>query len=348
MIGAVVLGAIVSLGISPLTSASCVSGTNCGGGGGGGSGCTTDAYWIYVYGSDGEVDLGGTIESNGALYAPCVGAQVSISPSGVSGSYSFQQWLVTGGSVSCSTCSSTTFTAASSATTGSLAMVLHWSPSAGGAWGGYIATGSQISSVSGTFTVPSFSYVGIYPIVDEVGYWVGIGGVGNALWQAGLVETANGLGGTTIDVFYEAVSGSGGSGGSVGPVLFTFAGGISEGAQIIVDLSVSSSTSYYSVGYWNYVNLVWWNGSVSFKPDQSYVEWVGEAPIASDGDQYVLPDVASVTFTNPLVDGSGSYILPLTSITLDDDSSAWSGVTDQYLTPSSISGNSQFTLTYST
>ena len=187
-------------------------------------------------------------------------------------------------------------TASSQETTGSISMVLKITSKS--SWAGYIASGSNIASVSGTITVPTHSYVGYWPNVDYILYWVGIGGFSSnskGLWQAGVQEQVNSDNSDSIDVWYEETTKSG------GPVVYhNFTGGIDQGAQIIVDLSVSSGISYFSVGYWNYVNLVWWNGSVSFTPDQTTAEWVEEA---WGGGQYMIPDVRYLcrSPTHPIV-----------------------------------------------
>ncbi len=216
-------------------------------------------------------------------------------------------------------------------------------------WAGYIASGSNIASVSGTITVPTHSYVGYWPNVDYILYWVGIGGFSSnskGLWQAGVQEQVNSDNSDSIDVWYEETTKSG------GPVVYhNFTGGIDQGAQIIVDLSVSSGISYFSVGYWNYVNLVWWNGSVSFTPDQTTAEWVEEA---WGGGQYMIPDVGTVPFSDPSYCQSGcgtpvySYVLPITAID-SKDADSWVNLMGfyQYVTPSTISGNDEFKLAYS-
>ncbi len=335
-------GGALALSVSGPALAVCVSAhgvTNCGGGGGGGN-CYTDAYWIYVYESKGQVDLGGTDYSNNGLYSPCVSTQVSISASGIASGYSFFQWVVIGGSVSCDTCSSTTFTSASSPTTGSITMSLQLTSYT--TWGGYIASGSQLGSATGTFNIPTVSYQGG---TDAMAYWVGIGGVNGNLWQAGVAISVSSGGGVTIQAFYEAVE----SGCTCNAQYYSFPGGMAEGAQAIVDVAYSSGMVYWNVGYWNYINLVWWNGSLpstsfspSFTPDQTTVEWIGEAENGKVG--FTLPAPSVVTFTYAAFDGSAWEYSPICASTLEDPNY---NNGDQYLTPSLVSGG-VFEDTYST
>jgi len=318
-----------------------------------GGGCpTSNSYKVQTYDDAGAEEINGTFYQNGYYYNSCPGVQVSISTYGISGNFAFTQWVVSGGSIGCPTCTSTTFTASSQAgTIGSISMVLRWIPYDN--WAGYMTSGSQIDYASGTFNVPTHTYVGYWPIVDQVGYWVGIGGNGNVnLWQAGVSETVYSDNSDNIQVFYEEVKGDG---SCCAPVTHTFSGGIDQGAQIIVDLSVSSGISYYSIGYWNYQNLVWWNGSASFTPDQTTAEWIGEAPgFLLAGYQigvYTLPNVGQVTFTGPGFSQVGweipqnSLCLPILALDLKD-SNSWA---TQYLTPSLLtSSGAQFTINYFT
>jgi len=313
-----------------------------------GGGCTTDVYTVLIFGGMGRAELNGTAYADGKYFTPCVGAQIPIYPHDIATGYAFQQWMVYGGgSVACPTCSSTTFTASASVTTGSISMVL--TQTSYDSWGGYVATGNQINYVSGTFNVPTHIYVGFAPIVDWVGYWVGIGGTGSTnLWQAGVSEKVYSDNSESIQVFYQAVKGNN---SCCNPVYHSFSGGIDQGAQIIVDLSYSGGTSSVNIGYWNYINLVWWNSSVSFTPDQTTAEWIGEAPVNTlTGGTYTLPKVGQVTFTQPEYAEAG-WLFPQNSFYLSiaawnlKDSNLWA---TQYLTPSLLSGSgTQFTLTYS-
>ena len=57
-------------------------------------------------------------------------------------------------------------------------------------WAGYMVTGRHFTYVTGTFTVPTLTTTSCNPMAVE---WVGLGGRGHALLQAGVAETCHRL-----------------------------------------------------------------------------------------------------------------------------------------------------------
>jgi hypothetical protein len=168
-------------------------------------------------------------------------------------------------------------------------------------WAGYVAGGTQFSSVSGSWVQPS-AKCGSGQTYSA--FWVGIGGASNessALEQTGTQADCTADGGTEYYAWYELVPAA--------PVKLDLA--IKPGDHISAKVNVSGSNvtvvmSNQTTGQSTSKTLQMDN------PDTSSAEWIAEAPAACDGGGasgscQVLPlaDFGTVQFTSATATANG-------------------------------------------
>ena len=273
---------------------------------------------------------GGTASVNTCTYAYAI--SVNTVPAG----YSFRQWASDSGDFLSQTSTSTTFL--TSGFSGGITMVLNggqWN------WGGYVADtttalqGATAYMVSGTFVLPSqVSYVSAPNNgADSVGFWLGLGGVGTNLWQAGVVLTLSQGGSTDIRPFYEEVLADSSCCGAYSIVSGSYS--VALGDTITVKLyydtaigalfNITDGTSWASRRWTtNFEPCEWgpaeFGGAASsycrtpFVPGTTTTEWIGEAPITAGvsfffgwitwtvcgvplGQMCVLPNYGNIPFS---------------------------------------------------
>lgn len=157
-------------------------------------------------------------------------------------------------------------------------------------WAGYVAGGTQYSSVSGSWVAPSAT-CGSGQTYSA--FWVGLGGSGNqssALEQTGTQADCNADGSTDYYAWYELVPAA--------PVRLGLS--INPGDHISAKVSVSGTNVTVSLSDQT-------TGQSSTKtlqmdsPDSSSAEWIAEAPSSCDGSGSCQPlplsDFGSVQFT---------------------------------------------------
>jgi peptidase A4-like protein len=168
-------------------------------------------------------------------------------------------------------------------------------------WAGYVAGGTQFSSVSGSWVQPA-AKCGSGQTYSA--FWVGIGGSSNqssALEQTGTQADCTADGGTEYYAWYELVPAA--------PVKLDLA--IKPGDHISAKVSVSGSNVTVSLSDQT-------TGQSTTKtlqmdnPDTSSAEWIAEAPAACDGGGasgscQVLPlaDFGTVQFTSATATANG-------------------------------------------
>ncbi|MGN6867873.1 MAG: G1 family glutamic endopeptidase [Solirubrobacteraceae bacterium] len=168
-------------------------------------------------------------------------------------------------------------------------------------WAGYVAGGTQFSSVSGSWVQPS-AKCGSGQTYSA--FWVGIGGSSNqssALEQTGTQANCTADGGTEYYAWYELVPAA--------PVKLDLA--IKPGDHISAKVSVSGSNvtvlmSDQTTGQSMSKTLQMDN------PDTSSAEWIAEAPSACDGagasgscQTLPLADFGTVQFTSATATANG-------------------------------------------
>jgi hypothetical protein len=165
-------------------------------------------------------------------------------------------------------------------------------------WAGYVAGGTQFSSVSGSWVQPT-AKCGSGQTYSA--FWVGLGGSGdqsNALEQTGTQADCNADGSTNYYAWYELVPAA--------PVQLGLT--IQPGDHITAQVSVSGSSVTVSLkdetsGQSTTKNLQMSN------PDTSSAEWIAEAPSACDGSGSCQPlplsDFGSVQFTSATATANG-------------------------------------------
>jgi hypothetical protein len=165
-------------------------------------------------------------------------------------------------------------------------------------WAGYVAGGTQFSSVSGSWVQPSAT-CGSGQTYSA--FWVGLGGSGSqssALEQTGTQADCTADGSTDYYAWYELVPAA--------PVRLDLA--IKPGDHISAKVSVSGSNvtvslSDQSTGQSTTKTLQMDN------PDASSAEWIAEAPSACDGSGTCQPlplsDFGTVQFTSATATANG-------------------------------------------
>ena len=217
-------------------------------------------------------------------------------------SYAFSQWATNAGTLGSPTAESTTLDVSGA---GTLDLIASLGPP--GNWGGYVTSGTDLTSVSGTIDMPTClgSCPGDpAPATYNVSFWVGLGGSysGAALWQAGvaLSQTVSNSEPTvtTMTPFFEAVGGTCssstyGCNPQYAPLSFV----VSLGDTVIVNISTSGGNSLFSIK--DTTDGDSWTGTdYSFTPNTHTAEWVGEiVPIP-------LLGFNSTTFTHLITNGN--------------------------------------------
>ena len=165
-------------------------------------------------------------------------------------------------------------------------------------WAGYVAGGTQFSSVSGSWVQPA-AKCGSGQTYSA--FWVGIGGSSNqsaALEQTGTQADCTAGGGTEYYAWYELVPAA--------PVKLDLA--IKPGDHISAKVSVSGSNVTVSLSDQT-------TGQSTTKtlqmdnPDTSSAEWIAEAPSACDGSgscqTLPLAEFGTVQFTSATATANG-------------------------------------------
>jgi hypothetical protein len=165
-------------------------------------------------------------------------------------------------------------------------------------WAGYVAGGTQFSSVSGSWVQPS-AKCGSGQTYSA--FWVGLGGSGSqsaALEQTGTQADCTADGSTDYYAWYELVPAA--------PVKLDVA--IKPGDHISAKVSVSASNVTVSLSDQT-------TGQSTTKtlqmdsPDASSAEWIAEAPSACDGSgscqTLPLSDFGTVQFTSATATANG-------------------------------------------
>ena len=199
----------------------------------------------------------------------------------VSGNYKVMQWDSNVGA------ESTTFgnpTQIDIASAGTVSLILSASNQF---WAGYAnsptsSTGS-VSAVSATFKVPLIN-VETY---DGSGVWVGIGGIGAPLWQAG-IAWKNGV----IRAFWEATP------TSTGPkVVYDMSMSITAEDIISVNLTTRNGVSYATID--DKTTGAVWSVGYKFTPNTQSAEWILEPKYTTNATNFQLGQ--NVTFTDLMV-----------------------------------------------
>jgi hypothetical protein len=199
-------------------------------------------------------------------------------------------------------------------------------------WSGYAVTGSGISAVSSTFTVPS---AGLVP-PGFAATWTGIGGYNTSdLIQAGTAEQSlpdNPVLGPQYYAWYELLPNS--------ETQLTNCSGdanctVTPGDTVSVNIhNVSGNTWSISLsdsGKWS------WSQNVSYASSESSAEWILEAPTLVA--QTVLAPVGTVHFgpTSTYTDGSGTHTIAAGN---PDQIDLGTGVVNE-ATPSALASDGQ-------
>lgn len=244
--------------------------------------------------------------------------------------YVFSQWASRAGTLGNLTQQTTTFTPSEG---GTLSMLVN---ATSGDWGGYMYSGSSITSASARFVLPSFGQQNGATII-QLGFWVGIGGANGKLnlWQAGIVVTW-GNQQLTLHPFWEQVGSS-----CKGCPPHTGSQAAYAGDTVDVAVTASGGMDTYSV---NDVTQSWsFSGTVhNFLANDQTAEWLAECSTCSSNNNpptpmYPFPPATvespklngqAVTFAGPMVDltayyGTGSSLIAATFVIPDSNYSVF-------------------------
>jgi hypothetical protein len=230
------------------------------------------------------------------------GQAYSISPQSFASGYSFSQWASTVGTVGSLTTESTTFTPSSS---GALALVVS---AISKNWGGYVWTAPSITTASGTIQLPS-SFSTQSGGVDQIGFWVGIGGSLEAtnpnLWQAGVIVSW-GDSTVVINPFWEMVGTSCPASETQCQAQIDTKYTAHPGDSIYVYLSSYEGVSSFMVQDQSSNNFWTYTGTQSFTSDGQSAEWIAENASESTGVgwSHGIYPFEPVGYSQPYIDSS--------------------------------------------
>jgi hypothetical protein len=150
-------------------------------------------------------------------------------------------------------------------------------------WSGYVDTGSQFTSASAQWVVPT---VQPSPTTEYSATWVGIDGATNSsLIQAG-TEQDTSDGKTTYYAWYELL-----------PALSIPVEYVSPGDEMKVSI-VEDSPGTWTITIADLTSGQTITKSVAYTTPQTSAEWIEEAPLSAMGQQLTLADFGTAQFTN--------------------------------------------------
>ncbi|HEV7663241.1 MAG TPA: G1 family glutamic endopeptidase [Chloroflexota bacterium] len=153
-------------------------------------------------------------------------------------------------------------------------------------WSGYAATGGTFTAVSGTWTVPQFTFDST---AGADAAWVGIGGVNSTdLIQAGTQQTVSGSGSTQYQAWVETLP------QSSHPVPLT----INPGDSVTVSITQQpQSQTQWLIAMKNNTTGQTFEVTENYQSSMSSAEWIEEAPSAARGRQIPLDSFGKIDFT---------------------------------------------------
>ncbi len=153
-------------------------------------------------------------------------------------------------------------------------------------WAGYMSSGEEYTTISGSWVVPSVS--GVSGQTSSDASWIGIGGVSPStdLIQLGSEDTVSSSGVVSRAIFYE---------------LIPSAAYLVSGFKISAGDNLSASINETSTNYWDITLTDITTGqvfqtNVSYDSSNSSAEWIEEDP-AINGNVVALDNFGSVTFS---------------------------------------------------
>jgi len=161
-------------------------------------------------------------------------------------------------------------------------------------WAGYVTTGSNITSVSGTWIVPQVPATANFS-ADAA--WIGIGGVtGSDLIQTGTQEIVNNSA-VTYQAWYELMP------GLSRPISITVNPGDSISASI-----TEQSANQWTISLRDNTNGQNFNTTVTYNSSLSSAEWVEEMPSQGNGGFIPLDNFGSISFSGGYAVESGNTV----------------------------------------
>ena len=284
-----------------------------------------------VFLGDGTIVFNGYTYSSGStdtVLAGC-GESYSISKGSITDStYSFLEWLSNAGSVANSRQLSTTFTPSSS---GNVVMALDrpvgYAVNWGYQWSGYVVSGANFNTVSGTIHLPtSATWAGCLNAAlcnagytdNLVSFWVGIQGWepnDNAnLWQAGVDVVVHRDNSRTLRAWYEDLP------IPSQPAPAWFNSYLRLGDQVTDSVSFQSSNSQgcFSLQDVSSGSPPWGQClTLAYPPPTDTAEWLAEAGFSASYGQIPIPAVTGSSFSSLSSTAGSGLVFPLLRLNLE-------------------------------
>ncbi|HEY8992406.1 MAG TPA: G1 family glutamic endopeptidase [Candidatus Microsaccharimonas sp.] len=202
-------------------------------------------------------------------------------------------------------------------------------------WAGYLATGGNFTTVSGTWVTPNPTATSS-SVESGDGTWIGIGGVSTSdLIQVGTENTISASGVVTTAGFYELLPAS-----AQGTPTLT----IQPGDTISASITQTAATQW-TITMTDVTSGQTFSTSVSYTSSLSSAEWIQEDPSYVNGSLVLLDNFGTVPFSGATATKDGTT---LTAAVLGASSIAMvgqGGATGHGGTPSALNGGS-FSVSY--
>ena len=206
-------------------------------------------------------------------------------------------------------------------------------------WSGYAQTGQPYTSVQGSWTVPSVSYVpySTAPAVEASSVWVGTGGfTDQTLIQAGTTQEVSSSGEVAYFAWYEMLPAAEIPIGTQFPV--NPGDSITTSVQCISSCTPNAS-QLWTISITNTTEGWTFTQNFTYASSLASAEWIVEAPTFSSGIS-PMPDYISELFTSVATNGANPNLtLAADGIDLQDSNGGFS-------TPSAPINGNEFETTF--
>lgn len=163
-------------------------------------------------------------------------------------------------------------------------------------WAGYIATGTNFTSVSGSWTIPNPTSTNASGNSSDAA-WIGIGGVAHSdLIQVGTLNLVASDGTVSTHAFYELL-----------PATAQFIPSFVVSPGDIVSASITqTSGGVWSIVITNQTTTQTYSTSVNYTSSLTSAEWIQEDPGDANGNLLPLDDFGTIYFTGASATQNGT------------------------------------------
>lgn len=196
-------------------------------------------------------------------------------------------------------------------------------------WAGYVATGTNFTSISGSWTVPNPTSTSASGTSSDAA-WIGIGGVAHSdLIQVGTINLVASDGTVSTHAFYELL-----------PATAQFIPSFVVSTGDVISASITQTSSgVWSIALTNTTTSQAYTTTVSYASSLTSAEWVQEDPGDANGTLLPLDNFGTIYFTGASTTQNGNVLSASAAgsspITMMDPSTHTAKAT-----PSGLSGGS--------